>query len=440
MGYVIAVVFVVLYILCRRNAKKEKEVFEDQNNSLANEKEALRVELEDLKEKQEKACTLQSLSAEIAQKQEDISKLKNKLVGLGDLSNINAQKEELRESIRELQQEELLESIKVFVPDQFKSEEYKTQLAICKSQQAELVKSGKATTSTGNSGSKKELNDNIKQIIRCFNAECESIYVGLTVKNVDTRRSKVSKSYDVLNKIFAVDGVKLSSEYYEKKLEELNLYFAYDQQLQIEKEYQKAAREQLLEEEKVRREIEQAKKKNEKEESQFKNEIDKLMGYMRKADDIEKKLYIDKIKELEEKLKLVEKDKEDILNREQNTRAGYVYVISNIGSFGEDVYKIGMTRRLEPMDRIKELGDASVPFPFDVHALIFSEDAPALESILHQTFRKYEVNKVNQRKEFFKLPIDEIEEVVKNNHNATVHFVKIPDAEQYRASVEMTTA
>lgn len=178
----------------------------------------------------------------------------------------------------------------------------------------------------------------------------------------------------------------------------------------------------MLEEEKVRREIEREKLKLEKEETQFRNEISKLMGYLQKASDIEKQLYVDKIKELEEKLKVLEKDKEAVLQREQNTRAGFVYVISNIGSFGENVYKIGMTRRLEPMDRVKELGDASVPFAFDVHTMIFSDDAPKLENILHETFRKYQVNKVNNRKEFFKISLDKIEKVVKENHNATVQF------------------
>lgn len=145
----------------------------------------------------------------------------------------------------------------------------------------------------------------------------------------------------------------------------------------------------MIEEEKVRREIEREKKRIDKEERQFNSEITKLMAYMQKASaDVEKELYADKIKELEEKLRELETVKEDVLQRELNTRAGYVYVISNIGSFGEDVYKIGMTRRLEPMDRIKELSSASVPFEFDVHAMIFSEDAPTLENQLHSHFRK----------------------------------------------------
>ena len=107
-------------------------------------------------------------------------------------------------------------------------------------------------------------------------------------------------------------------------------------------------------------------------------------------------------------------------------------MISNIGSFGKDVYKIGMTRRLDPMERVRELGDASVPFNFDVHALIFSDDAPALEAALHRRFEDEKVNKVNSRREFFHASLDEIKRVVKENYDKTVEFTNIPDAEQYR--------
>ena len=140
---------------------------------------------------------------------------------------------------------------------------------------------------------------------------------------------------------------------------------------------------------------------------------------------------------MEAKLKQLETDKATVLEREANARAGYVYVISNIGSFGENVYKIGMTRRLEPMDRIKELSSASVPFEFDVHAMIFSDDAPALETSLHQTFDKKRVNLVNSHKEFFKVTLDEIEDVVKSNYNNTVTFTKIPVAKEYNETLEI---
>lgn len=206
-----------------------------------------------------------------------------------------------------------------------------------------------------------------------------------------------------------MDGVQISQNYLSSKFEELSLIYAYMVKEEEEKEQKKAIREQMVEEEKVRREIEREKQKIEKEETQFSNEINKLMSYMQKSkDDIERQLYIDKIHELEEKLRVLQADKENVLQREQNTRAGFVYIISNVGSFGQRIYKIGMTRRLEPMDRIAELSSASVPFPFDVHAMIFSEDAPGLESILHNYFDSKRVNKVNPRKEFFRVNLDDI--------------------------------
>ncbi len=118
-------------------------------------------------------------------------------------------------------------------------------------------------------------------------------------------------------------------------------------------------------------------------------------------------------------------------------KAGYVYIISNIGSFGKDIYKIGMTRRLDPQDRVDELGDASVPFKFDVHAMIFSDDAPALEAALHREFEDRKVNMINQRREFFHVTLDEIKEVVKRNYDKTVEFVDVPEAEQYRLSEKL---
>ena len=230
--------------------------------------------------------------------------------------------------------------------------------------------------------------------------------------------------------------MELNKKLLEYRFKELNYIYSYQKKKEQEQEEQKAIRAQMLEEEKVRREIEREKAKVEKEEIQFKNEVDKLMKYLSKAnDDIQKQIYVNKINELEEKIKLLEKDKENILQREQNTRAGFVYIISNIGSFGENIYKIGMTRRLEPMDRVDELGSASVPFPFDVHAMIFSDDAPALETILHNTFRECQVNLVNPRKEFYNVSLDEIEKVVKENYNATVTFTQIAEAVQYRESV-----
>jgi hypothetical protein len=141
--------------------------------------------------------------------------------------------------------------------------------------------------------------------------------------------------------------------------------------------------------------------------------------------------------DIENQLADINKSLTEIDYRQANMRAGYVYIISNIGAFGENVYKIGMTRRLDPQERVDELGDASVPFNFDVHAMIFSDDAPALETTLHKAFEDKKINMVNQRREFFRVTLDEIKDVVRKNFDKTVEFIDVPDAEQYRISMKM---
>ncbi len=140
----------------------------------------------------------------------------------------------------------------------------------------------------------------------------------------------------------------------------------------------------------------------------------------------------EKVYELNARLEEIKRQKEDVDYRIKNTKAGYVYVISNIGSFGENVYKIVMTRRLDPMDRVRELGGASVPFRYDVHAIIFSDNAPEFEASLHKTFSHRRVNKINERKEFFKVTLGEIKEVVNQNHNAVIEFTMVAEAQEFR--------
>jgi hypothetical protein len=140
---------------------------------------------------------------------------------------------------------------------------------------------------------------------------------------------------------------------------------------------------------------------------------------------------------LKAKLADAEERAQRAISQAQLTKAGHVYVISNIGSFGEDVFKIGMTRRLEPQDRIRELGDASVPFPFDVHMMISADDAPSLENALHRELHKLRLNKINPRKEFFKIDIESIRRIVEA-HRGEVQYVADAEALEYRQSLEMT--
>lgn len=352
----------------------------------------------------------------------------------------------LKNEYIEIDEAVLLQSFGFYTPkyDLVNSESYKTRLDIIRDRQKEMVKDKTATTQNDNwtvngkaSEGKKMINDSIKLAIRSFNNECDNAIAKVTIANIDSTEKRILKSFETINKLNRTYNLAIRQPYLDLKLEELNLALEYALKIAEEKEEQRQIKEQMREEEKVRREIEKLKEKVEKEEQHFSQAISKLMDQKLNASS-EKQIELElKIKELQDKLNEVLVQKDDVLNRERNTRAGYVYVISNIGSFGENVYKIGMTRRLEPMDRVKELGDASVPFKFDVHALIFSEDAPTLENILHKTFHANRLNLINERKEFFKVSLQDIRKIVEENHDKTVEFTMTALAEEHYESVSI---
>lgn len=426
---------VALILLIRYHywALIENEVYKQYilNKNLIQDIEANQSNLATLKEtiEKEKAKIEHDIEVRISKKNTELNQL---------CSKVSKVQDELKNKKQEVENLEPLVTVVNIDTEGLElatSQELKNILSRYKLEEAELVKNNTAIDVLINDD-KKFVTTQIRQILRSFNAECDLAISNVTLKNIDTMRNKILRSYETLNKIYKSDGVQITKEFLENKLQQLITAHSYQEKLEDERVQKKLIQEQLKEEEKVRREIEREKAKIEKDETQFKSEISKLMKYLQKTDnEVEKTLYIDKIKECEEKLSELETVKSDVLNREKNTRAGFVYIISNIGSFGENIFKIGMTRRLEPMDRIKELSSASVPFEFDVHALIFSDDAPALESILHSTFREYEVNKVNHRKEFFSIPLEKIEKVVTEHHNATVQWTYDAAAEEYRESL-----
>lgn len=216
-----------------------------------------------------------------------------------------------------------------------------------------------------------------------------------------------------------INAVKIEYNYYVKK--------------EQAKQEQAAIREQMRQEAEERKALEQEKKKIEKEELKYKNELDKLKEQMQSANESETNALNARILELESKLSDVAVQRESIAKL-QNGKAGNVYVISNLGSFGDKVFKIGMTRRLDPQDRVNELGSASVPFKFDVHSFIFSEDAVSLETKLHQMLNSQRVNKVNLRKEFFYSTVDELENLV-HQIEPTAEFNKTMLAEEFNQSL-----
>ena len=248
---------------------------------------------------------------------------------------------------------------------------------------------------------------------------------------------KINASADAISKLGSIMGIYITNTYVHMKIEELRLMHEYQVKKQEEKEAAREARQRQREEAKALKELEEARKKLEKEQTHYQNALQKLAEQIKVAGTEARKALEEKQKELSDKLHQIETDIKDVDYRAANQRAGYVYIISNIGAFGEGVYKIGMTRRLDPMERVYELGDASVPFNFDVHAMIFTEDAPGLEAALHSAFSDRKLNFVNQRREFFQVSLDEIKEVVKKNYDKTVEFVDIPPAEQYREYMKL---
>ena len=232
----------------------------------------------------------------------------------------------------------------------------------------------------------------------------------------------------------AFRSAKITDIYLQARLNELKWGVAVNEIMLEEKEEQRRIKEQLREEEKARREYERAIKEAEKEEKAIQQAIDKATKELMLAGEEQRLALEQKLAELQIKFEEAEAKNQRAISMAQQTRSGHVYVISNIGSVGEDVYKIGMTRRLEPLDRVRELGDASVPFAFDVHAMIYSDDAPSLENHLHKVFNEKQVNKVNSRKEFFNVGIKDIKSTVANM-NIDAHRTMFADAKEYRESL-----
>lgn len=321
--------------------------------------------------------------------------------------------------------------------------EYQEQLLRIRDLQKREILNGSAvpggegwTLNNSAAQGKKMVSDTKKLLLRAFNNECDAAVNSVKFNNYDRCLTRIQKSADAINKLGKMMHIFISSYYIDLKKQELQIALEYQLKKQQEKEEQKELREQQREAAKLEKELAEKRKITQKEQTHYSNALAEIEDRIQHetSPDILQELEAKK-SELIEHLEVIDQQLKDIDYREANQRAGYVYVISNIGAFGKDVYKIGMTRRLNPQERIDELGDASVPFSFDVHAMIFSEDAPKLESALHQTFDEKKVNLVNNRKEFFRVSLDEIKQAIKENFDKTVEFVDTPEAEQYRETL-----
>jgi len=364
-----------------------------------------------------------------------------------DVAVLTQQSSELKGQILVFEEALLLESFALYIP-KFKlnaSHEYKTRLDGVRDRQKAMIKSGEAATGNMDwqvNGSKAEgrklVNDMLKLVIRSFNNECDYCIDNVTFDNIELGEKRIRQSFDACNRLGRVMTVRLSERYLNLKLDELHLAHEFQVKKREEKEEAKRVREELREQQKLEQEIRAAREKIAKERKHFTAALRDLNARLEKAaTEEERALLLISIAKVAASTASLDNEEKVIDYREQNAKAGYVYVISNVGAFGEGVYKIGMTRRLDPMERIDELGDASVPFWFDVHAMIFSENAPSLEAKLHLRFAAGRLNKVNGRKEFFRADIADIESIIRANYDAVAEVTHEAAAEQYRESLRM---
>lgn len=362
-----------------------------------------------------------------------------------EIAELTKIKQSLKMEIIELDDKILFQDFGVYQPQyNFATlDEYKEKLEEIKEQQKEMIKKQTAVVCNtawklqgSEQAGRKMIAETIKQTLNYFNVVCDYIISKVKFSNYDNSKERIFKEFQKQNDFNQSKDIYIVDDYYRLKIKELNLAFEYQKKKQEEKEELRRKREEMREAEKVAREIEEKRKELEKEQEHYQNYLKKINEQIEVEQSEERKQYLlSKKEELDNNVHDVHLALADLDYREANHRAGYVYIISNIGAFGENIFKIGMTRRLEPEERIAELSGASVPFRFDVHAMIFSDDAPKLEAALHNHFADKKVNLVNGRKEFFNVTLEEIKQVVRDNHDKTVDFVNIPDAEQYRESL-----
>lgn len=316
--------------------------------------------------------------------------------------------------------------------DEFSHTDAGQKLTVARERSKILVKDGKASKCEYVDDERRNTARNF--VLDAFNGKVDSILSKIKKDNYGTLAQKIKDAYQIVNNNGkAFRNAAIMEEYLEARLNELKWAVITHELKAEEQEEQRRIKEQIREEEKANKEFEKAMREAQKEEETLKKLIEKAQKEVAFASEEQKNKYEEKLKELEGKLKVAEEKNQRAISMAQQTKMGNVYIISNIGSFGDNVYKIGMTRRLEPLDRVKELGDASVPFEFDVHAMIYSENAPALEKELHKKFMLMQMNKVNPRKEFFKVTLAEIKaEVDKITSNAK--WTITAEARQYRES------
>lgn len=393
---------------------------------------------------QEQAAARSAMERERSAATEQLTTIRQQLqLGNGELSTLQRRIGELKVEFAALDEESNLQSFGFYKPHYAftDSQQYAGELDRIRNEQKLMLKEKRAaicqiewTVNGSKVEGRKQTNQTLKLMLRAFNGESDAAIAKVRYNNVHVMEARILKAHEMVNGLAEVQQCMITKQYRDLKLQELRLAHEYEEKVQEEKEEQRRIREQMREEEIAQREIEKARLEAEREEERYAKALAKAREEAEKAVGAKQEKLLGDIEELRRRLAEAQNNKERAIARAQMTRSGHVYVISNIGSFGEHVYKVGMTRRLDPLDRIKELGDASVPFQFDVHAMIFSEDAPALEKALHKAFHRQRVNRVNEKKEFFRVTIHEIANMVRQ-HAGEITVTLAAEAAEFRKTV-----
>ncbi|PSW27916.1 DUF4041 domain-containing protein [Photobacterium phosphoreum] len=318
--------------------------------------------------------------------------------------------------------------------DEFGHKEAGEELKLSRKRVRDMVKDGFAGTCDYVEVNRKTYA--IHFVVDAFNGKVDSALSKVKHDNFGKIKQEIIDAFALVNyNGTPFRNARINKEYLDSRLTELKWAIATFELRKIEREEQAEIKTQIREEERAIREMEKAQKEAEKEELLIQKALEKVRSELAHASEEQRVKYEIQLAELETKLFEAEEKGQRALSMAQQTRRGHVYVISNVGSFGEEVFKIGMTRRLEPMDRVKELGDASVPFAFDVHAMIYSDDAPTMEKELHKRFNLQSINKVNPRKEFFKTTISEVKQAVEQIGGSDTHWTLKAEAAEYRESL-----
>jgi len=387
-------------------------------------------------------ATVIDIESEAAAAKQDLDNLQSEIDNLrSDYTGKRKTYDELRAEIAIYDERLSFAELGIYEPhfEYDDSETFKQAIKFVREEQKHMVQAKIAVEAGTNwsvdgsrSKGKTMSNRAVRLTLRALNGECDVAIANVRWNNVTAMEKRIQKGVEQINKLNASNDVSINQEYYQLKLEELRLTHEYREKQKEERDERAELARLAREEKRLVRDVEDARKAEAKYQNLLKQA--RLEARPVEADMLEQ--YQKRITALEEHLRVAHEKSERAIAMAEITRSGYVYIISNVGSFGKNTIKIGMTRRLDPNDRVRELGDASVPFKFDTHAIIYSDDAPALESALHTKFDAHRINKANNRKEFFKVSISAVKTAVEELAPNASFFSDI-EAQELRETIAL---